>query len=185
MRSENFSSSGSTLTAAHPQSARGERRQHPRFKCEGTAHFCKNGADAGISGHISDISESGCYVEMQATSPPGTVVSMALEIEDFHVQARGSVQVCYPLLGMGIAFTAISPADHAELERLLRHLANRQAPAPTAGISTPSSAPTLLMVTDPGAALAAIAQFFAEHSTLTRSRFEELIRQSQEALHHR
>jgi PilZ domain len=168
--------------------ARGaERREHPRFKCQGTAEFHKDGIEASITGHVSDISQSGCYVEMQATSPPGTAVSMVLEVEGFRVYTHGTVQVCYPLLGMGIAFTRISPPDRVELEHLLQHLAGRETavapPAPSA--TEPAHAPALLMVTDAGAALASLAEFFADHATLTRNKFEDLIRQSQEALRRR
>jgi PilZ domain len=160
----------------------GERRQHPRFKCEGTVEFQKDGIEARVTGQVSDISESGCYVEMQATSPPGTALSLVLDVEGIRVHAHGTVQVCYPMLGMGIAFTRVSPADHAELERLVQHLANREAPTapPVSSAAAQDHAPALLMLTDAGAALSTVAEFFADHPTLTREKFKELICQSQE-----
>jgi PilZ domain len=164
-----------------------ERRQYSRLKCEGTAEFRKDGIETSVTGQLTDISGGGCYVEMQATSPPGTFVSLVLTVHEFCVHVQGKVQVCYPLLGMGIAFTRISPQDHAELGKLLQHLASRQSSAssPVPAAPDPPHSSSLLMVTDAAAALAAVADFFANHNTLEQGQFEELIRQSQERTRHR
>jgi len=154
----------------------GEKRDHPRYKCEGSAEFRTEGFDVRTWARVTDLSRSGCYVEMQATSPLHTAVSMVIEVSGTRVHAKGTVKTCYPLLGMGIAFTEIREADAVHLEEILRQLAGGSPPHP----ELESSAGTgLLMITDVSAALNAVAKFFQCNRTLTREEFAELIGKSQ------
>jgi hypothetical protein len=164
-----------------------DRRRHPRFKCEGTVEFRRDGTEASVTARLTDLSLSGCYVEMQATSAPGTALNMVLEVGGIRACTRGTVQVCYPLLGMGIAFMETAPAELAELERIVRSLAGGEELQPASPVAAEprSSAPVLLMVVDAAAALNAITGFFGESRSLTREKFEELVRQSQERANRR
>ena len=45
-----------------------ERRRDVRYKCNGNAEFHTEGIDVRTRAAVSDISRSGCYVELQATS---------------------------------------------------------------------------------------------------------------------
>jgi PilZ domain len=154
----------------------GEKRDNPRYKCEGSAEFRTDGFDVRTWARVTDLSRSGCYVEMQATSPLNTAVSMVIEVGGVRVHAKGTVKTCYPLLGMGIAFTEIPDADMVHLEEILLQLAGGSPPHP----EPESSAGTgLLMITDISAALNAVAKFFQTNRTLTREEFAELIGKSQ------
>jgi hypothetical protein len=159
----------------------GEKRRNPRYKCEGSAEFRTEGIDVRTWATVTDISRSGCYVEMQATSPRDTSVDMVIEVKGIRVQVKGTVRTSYPLLGMGITFTDITEPDQARLDELLLWLASGNSPhepvpRATSGIS---AAPDLLMITDPAAALNAIAKFFQTNRALSREDFTELLGESQ------
>ena len=172
--------SPSSASVAKPtqktDSSSGEKRRRPRYKCEGSAEFRTEGFDVRTWARVTDLSRTGCYVELQATSPLNTAVSMVIDVNGIRVHTKGTVQTCYPLLGMGIAFSEIPDADVVHLEEILRQLAAGSPPHP----ELESSAGTgLLMVTDVNAALNAVAKFFQTNRTLTREGFAELVGKSQ------
>jgi len=154
-------------TCPHP-----DRRRNPRYKCEGSAEFRIEGSDVRTWATVTDLSRSGCYVEMQATSPVDTPVDMGIEVRGIRVQVKGCVRVCYPFLGMGIAFTEIANHDEAQLEQILLRLASAlSAPShPADAKQVPDSSTVNATLT-----LDAVARFFQTHATLTREQFTELI----------
>ncbi len=164
-------------TAAPPSQAYpGDKRRNPRYKCEGSAEFRSEGSTVRTWATVTDLSRSGCYVEMQATSPVDTALNMTIEVAGIRVGVKGIVRVSYPFLGMGIAFTEVSENDKAQFEELLIGLA--------AGITGPAyqseakpalAASDITNVADPRATLKAVAAFFQEHNTLTREQFLEIV----------
>jgi PilZ domain len=158
-----------------------ERRRDVRHKCEGTAEFYAEGIDVRTRAAVSDISRSGCYVEMQATSPVNTLVDLLITVNGIGVRVKGVVRTSYPLLGMGIAFTEISKEAQVQLEELILLCAVRTSP-PASETNTGQSLPAvpgLLMIMDAGAALNALASFFQNNQTLTREEFSLLVSKSQ------
>jgi hypothetical protein len=153
-----------------------EKRGNPRYKCEGSAEFRTEGFDVRTWARVTDLSRSGCYVEMQATSPLDAAVDLLIDVNGLRVHAKGIVKTSYPLLGMGIAFTEILDEDRMHLEEILRQLAGA---APPAAEPKSSGGPDLLMITDAGAALNAVAKFFQSNRSLTREEFTQLIGKSQ------
>ncbi len=85
-----------------------EKRGSVRYKCEGSAEVRKDGCDVRTFAAFTDISLHGCYVEAQATYPPGTALELKLEANGFRVETKGVVRVTYPYLGMGISFEGMS-----------------------------------------------------------------------------
>lgn len=128
---------------------------------------------------FKDISLHGCYVEATATYPVGTVLDLKLEANGFHVYSKGTVRVCYPFLGMGIALTEMADDDRARLKELLRTISR-----PAVVMSSPAlaSGPLEPMppIADPVAALRALVEFFEKHQTLPRQEFVSILRKSQE-----
>jgi len=165
---------------AAPDAALANRRSSPRYKCEGGVEFYIEGSDVRTWGMVSDISRSGCYVELHATSPVDTPVNMRLDVNGFRIRVKGIVRTSYPSLGMGIAFTELDEANGVQLDELLLRLSGGVSP-PNAVAGPPQSSgpPGLLMVTNPSSALNAIATFFHSHRAMSREEFEELILQSQ------
>ncbi|MBZ5598723.1 MAG: PilZ domain-containing protein [Acidobacteriia bacterium] len=153
-----------------------DRRRNPRYKCEGSAEFRTEGSDIRTWATITDLSRSGCYVEMQATSPVDTPVNMVIEVKGIRAQVKGTVRISYPFLGMGIGFTEISAHDRAQLDEILLRLASSL----SAPVHPPDPKPATpvaldLSTVNAAATLDAVARFFQAHATLTRDQFTELI----------
>ena len=55
-------------------------------------------------GTLTDLSISGCYIELKATFPVGAILDLDLELNGVRAQVKGEVRVSYPFLGMGVAF---------------------------------------------------------------------------------
>lgn len=154
-----------------------EKRRRPRFKCEGTVVFRTDGVDMRTWATFTDISLSGCYVELAATFAINTSVNMALDVRGVHVEVKGIVRTSYPLVGMGIEFTEIAEREKLALEEMLRRLEGTTGPVEPAAFPVPAP-PSLLMIVDPGAALNAVAKFFQNNQALTREQFAELMGKS-------
>src|SRR5689334_9939453 len=96
-----------------------DRRQAPRYKCEGSVEIRTEGCDVRTWATFTDISLYGCYIEAQATFPAGTVLNLKLEANGIRVETRGNVRVNYPYLGMGIAFVGMTEENVARLRQIL------------------------------------------------------------------
>lgn len=159
-----------------------ERRQSPRYKCQGSAEFRLDGSDVRTWGTCTDLSTDGCYIEMTATYPVGAVVNLGLELSGLHVDVKGEVRVSYPFLGIGVAFREVSHDSQLRLQEMVRSLM----PATRLGIATtPQSAGiapakvSLPVIVNPAAALQALVDFFEERQSLTKDDFVQLVRKSQ------
>ena len=156
-----------------------ERRRDVRYKCNGNAEFHTEGIDVRTRAAVSDISRSGCYVELQATSQVNTAVDMLITVNGIGVRVKGVVRTSYPLLGMGISFTEISKEAQVQLEELILSCSGGTSPLSTNAAEPVAAVPDLLMIMDAGAALNALARFFQNNQTLTRSEFSLLVSNSQ------
>jgi hypothetical protein len=70
-----------------------ERRRNPRYQCEGSAEFRADGSDVRTWGTFTDLSVSGCYIELTATYPVGAIVNLALELNGARVELKGEFRV--------------------------------------------------------------------------------------------
>jgi len=158
-----------------------DKRRSPRFKCEGSAELRKEDCDVRTWATFTDISMNGCYVEAQATYPVGTVLHMKLEANGVRVETQGSVRVSYPYLGMGIAFVSLTEDNKARLRALLATISHSTViVGPGLASSLPANGPlATALITDPGAALTALNEFFDSRQMLMREDFLRIIRQSQ------
>jgi hypothetical protein len=159
-----------------------ERRRSERHKCQGSARFRSEEDVVHTYGTLTDVSLHGCYVEMMATSPVGTKVNMLLEVNSIRAAVHGVVRVSYPFLGMGIEFTGLDPQAQQALHEMTVSLMPRvnAIGSPSKPDSTTSSEPLLIpIITDPAAALSAIANFFQDQTSLSRQEFLRLIQKSQ------
>lgn len=160
-----------------------EKRRSPRYKCEGSAEMHQEGTNQRTWATFTDISLHGCYVEATSTYPVGTTMDMKLEANGLKVNAKGTVRVNYPYLGMGIAFIDILEEDRAQLRELLRSISR---PSVILGSGSTPVAPTLRRseslppINDAEAAIKAIVQYFDERQLLTREEFSRLLRKSQQ-----
>jgi hypothetical protein len=101
------------------QPARRERRQHPRFPCEGKAEIRVGSSPGVFWGTLTDLSLGGCYIELASPLPVGSLVHLTLTVRDTVVSADGKVTVVHPMVGMGLTFTAWSGDQFSKLQSIL------------------------------------------------------------------
>jgi hypothetical protein len=107
-----------------------ENRDNMRYPCKGSVEFLTEGSEVRTFAELKDLSFGGCYVEMTATSAPGSRVHLVIEARNIRFRVGGVVRTSYPCLGMGIAFAEISSTDKQYLQELLLSLSTRTKPAP-------------------------------------------------------
>jgi hypothetical protein len=157
-----------------------ERRRNPRYKCEGSATFRVEGTNVRTWGTFTDLSCSGCYVELKATFPAGAIIDLELELNGVRAQVKGEVRVSSPFLGMGVAFRDLTTEHRMQIQAMIESIL----PAPMRrSVGTepetavhPASMPIIL---NPAAALQALADFFEDHTLLSKDEFIRLLRKSQ------
>lgn len=179
---EEHSGSGPAVADSGERFKGAEKRRSRRYQCEGSAEMCEDGCAAHTWSTFSDISLHGCYVEAQATYPVGTVLNMKLETNGVRVETKGSVRVSYPYLGMGVAFVEMSEENRARLRELLATISRPTViMGPGIASSLPASGPVEAMplITDPGAAVQALTEFFESRQMLMREDFLRILRRSQ------
>lgn len=94
-----------------------ERRYFSRRPCRMEAEVRLQGESSGLSASITDISVSGCYIEMLAPLPVDSVIDVLFKPNDALVNARAKVRTSQTGLGMGISFMDMKPEDFQELLR--------------------------------------------------------------------
>ena len=154
-----------------------ERRLSPRYKCEGSVEFHSGESDVRTWATMTDLSRSGCYVEMQAPFPQDSVVQMVIDVKGIRLRVKGVVRVSYAFLGMGIAFTEVSDHDRSQLGEVLTRLAAALVvPAAAAAPKAATPAGGGLSTVDGAATVGAVEGFFQTHVTMTRQQFSTLVR---------
>jgi hypothetical protein len=88
---------------------RTERRKATRHPFVARAEIIDEKENARTSSKISDLSLSGCYVEMMNPFPEGTAVVIEIYTEDEMLEAHGTVARIEPKQGMGLAFDELPP----------------------------------------------------------------------------
>ena len=152
----------------------GERRQYHRYRCEGSAEIYCEPSNVRVWATLTDLSRSGCYLEMQATSPVNSILNMIVEVRNIRFRVTGVVRISYPFLGMGVAFADISPADQARLDELLLLLAS--APTLNAPASQIQNRPAqMAQKLNSAAVLEALIHHFQTSGTLTVEEFSDLL----------
>jgi hypothetical protein len=94
-----------------------ERRQFARHACRIEAELTTIDGSITLPGKITDISLGGCYVEMLSPLPIGAAIQLAFNLEDSAVRLSGGVCSSQMGLGMGVAFTAMSPDQFEKLRQ--------------------------------------------------------------------
>lgn len=168
--------------AADEQYQGTEKRRSRRYKCEGSVQIRQEGRDVNTWAAFTDISLHGCYVEAQATYPIGTQLHLKLEANGVRIETKGTVRVNYPYLGMGIAFVDMSEEAQAHLRQMLATITHACViMGPGIASSLPATGPlnAVPLITDPGAAVQALIEFFESRQMLMREDFLRIVRKSQ------
>jgi hypothetical protein len=170
----------STPEPTAPEEAPGEKRKNPRYKCEGSATFRVQGTDVRTWGTFTDLSISGCYIELKATFPVGAIVDMELELNGVRAEVRGEVRVSYPFLGMGVAFRDMTVESRQQVDAMIDTVRPSIPKAqPAIEVEPVAHASSMPIIVNAAAALQVLAEFFEVHVQLTKEEFVRLLRKSQ------
>lgn len=156
-----------------------ERRRNPRYKCEGSATFRVQGSTVRTWGTFTDLSVSGCYVELKATFPVGAIIDLELELNGVRTEVEGEVRISYPFLGMGVAFRDMTKENRMQIDAMVDTIRPAAPKAPAIDPKPGVHAPSMPIILNPGAALQALADFFEGHTPLSKDEFLRLLRKSQ------
>lgn len=115
---------GVHLSPATEQREPAERRETPRFACKGSVQIRQLHTRFPMGAAVSDISLSGCYVELMTTLPVGTKVDLMLQAVETTVHCSGEVRTSHPGVGMGIRFEQMSETDRDALEKVIVRLSD-------------------------------------------------------------
>ena len=165
--------------------SRKRKNRAARYHCDGSVELRTAGTDVRIWGKLTDLSATGCYVEIRATFPVGSRVGLVLTVQNVRLEMSGEVRVSYPFLGMGIVFHSLSQQAQADLDKLLHSLDPASSPEVGSASARPatSDAPVALGA-DADRALHLLAEHFQSHDVLTREEFLKLIPPDSSTLTH-
>ena len=105
-----------------------ERRKYPRSKTAIPIEFKPEGAAVASRAETSDLSLSGCYIEMTFTLPVATKLDLILWVEDAPLPTKGVVVTHHPQFGNGIEFTEMSKDHQAKLTHFLESCEKQEKP---------------------------------------------------------
>lgn len=108
-----------SVPAAKPQN----RRQCPRYRCEGDAEvFVPHGALL-FRGKILNLSLSGCFIEVPALDlERGTPVEVSFSVRQMQFRVAGRIAIMHRRRGAGIAFGALTSQRARQISDLITEL---------------------------------------------------------------
>jgi hypothetical protein len=109
-----------TLTAVGKPKSRNasgsDRRAQTRYKFGASAELITQSGGEASEGHVSDLSDKGCYVDSEACFPVGTSVKIRIRKDPDIFEAAARVVYAQDGKGMGVLFRAIQPEHVRVLE---------------------------------------------------------------------
>lgn len=96
-----------------------DRRAAPRYPLVLIAEITDQLSSAKFTARTSDVSRSGCYVDMLNPLPRGTLMQIRLRNEKEIFECRAVVVYVSPGLGMGVQFKEPPAAQQQLLDRWL------------------------------------------------------------------
>jgi hypothetical protein len=100
-----------------------ERRAMPRYSFIATADIIELCTKTRISGRVSEISRSGCYVDILDTLPKGTPVRVCISVDGRTFESAGTIIYVQENMGMGVGFLNPLPDQQQVLDEWLTILA--------------------------------------------------------------
>lgn len=99
-----------------------QKRAFPRYVLIASADITEHGSGARIAGRVSEISRTGCYLDLLNTLPPGTAIHIRITRDQGVFQASGKIVYAQDRMGMGIAFDDLSASELQILDSWLDEL---------------------------------------------------------------
>lgn len=118
-----------------------ERRDSTRYACTGRAEF-KN-IEGGFKnwGTVSDLSDTGCYIDTMFPLPSKTLLDAQIQVRNVDIRSRALVRSSHPNVGMGVEFVQTSPEDIQRIQTLISTLSIAPGAAQHAAVSATSQLP--------------------------------------------
>ena len=105
-----------------------ERRVHPRYSMSADVEIVESKSRTKMSARVSDLSRSGCYVEMMSPFPQGSQLKMRIMKNKTPFLAQATVAYATEGMGMGVKFKALEPEQIPILEKWLSELSGATQP---------------------------------------------------------
>ena len=150
--------------------ARRDRRQYPRFRCQGNVQVIRAESGQQVWAKLGDLSLGGCYVSTPVPEAVGSKLRLVLQIDNNKIAALGEVRTCVPALGMGVQFTEFESGSR----ELLKQIIDRLSPPKLSG--QPQLATRLELPGSAQALVAALRDHFEGHNVLTGQEFEGIVK---------
>jgi hypothetical protein len=99
-----------------------QRRAAKRCSMVASAEVVDIGSNTRLSARTSELAIGGCYVDALNPFPVGTIVNLRIMRDRGTFEAKGKVVYCDSTMGMGIAFTEITPEQRSVLEDWLAEI---------------------------------------------------------------
>ena len=96
--------------------AQDERRSFPRYPFIAHAEVRDAGESSRLSARVSDISLSGCYLDMMNPLPVNTRIRVIIHDNKNPFEAQARIVYSVPNLGAGVAFLDLEPSSKSSLE---------------------------------------------------------------------
>jgi len=115
--------------AGHGDQTRGhEKREHPRYGCEGYAEVFLPQGGMLFRGRILNLSMTGCYIETALLDlERGTQVEVYFVTNQLQFRVLGNIAALRRKRGAGIAFVNVSPRRALQIATLVSELAEKEA----------------------------------------------------------
>ena len=168
-----FNSSFSVKLAEDAKQS-GERRIFPRYSIVGTAELWEQGYSFSNRGTVTDISMSGCYVQMLNPMTIGQKLRFRLTLGKTSFEGDAIVVNQHPSLGMGIDFENLTAEQQKNLNACIQYAQERQAGQEVTLEEKPESEAE--MKAGRAAAIASkMQEWFRDHDLMTRDEFRKLV----------
>jgi PilZ domain len=123
-------SSPNTVVGPAPKRRQGEseRRISERFTFSAVAEAIDLSSRVRVTARVSDISRTGCYLDIINIFGPGTRVQLNISHANMQFDAVATVAYSIPGMGMGVTFTSVDPEMSAILEQWIAEASGEIAP---------------------------------------------------------
>jgi len=99
------------------------RRQFPRYRCEGEAEVFVPHGGLLFRGKILDLSASGCFIEAPALDlERGTPVEVSFSVHRMRFRVAGRIAIMHHKRGAGIAFETLGTRRARQIADLIAEL---------------------------------------------------------------
>jgi hypothetical protein len=105
-----------------------ERRASERFPFSAVTEIVDIATATRITARVSDISLSGCYLDVINVFAPRTKIQINIRHGNLQFEATGSVVYSLPGMGMGITFNPVGPDMASVLKRWIAQVRGDTAP---------------------------------------------------------